>query len=90
MQTATSWVREESNHQGWVREGQCISGLYLSTYPVTGTVLESRVRYGGKVQHTVVLSKELHLPFGSNVRPVGSTVGINEEDITEVFIEDCV
>ena len=74
----------------WVRDGQCIRGLYLSTYPVTGTVLESRVRYGGRIQHTIVLSKELKLPFGSDVRPAGSAVGINEEDVIEVVIEAAV
>lgn len=79
-----------SGWSSWDRSGECISGLYLSTYPVTGVVLESRVRYGGKVQHTVVLSKELKLPFDADVRPAGSTVGINEEDVTGVIIEACV
>jgi hypothetical protein len=27
--------------------------MYLGLWPYTGTVVESRVKYGGKVQHTV-------------------------------------
>ena len=39
----------------WNKEGQQVSGLYLGAYAVSGTVTESRVRYGGTVQHTVKL-----------------------------------
>lgn len=37
----------------WNLEGKRINGLYMGLYPYTGTVLESRVKYGGAVQHTV-------------------------------------
>ena len=37
----------------WNLEGKRINGMYLGLWPYTGTVLESRVKYGGKVQHTV-------------------------------------
>jgi hypothetical protein len=37
----------------WNLEGKRINGMYLGLWPYTGTVVESRVKYGGKVQHTV-------------------------------------
>ena len=39
----------------WNKEGQQVAGLYLGAYAVSGLVTESRVRYGGTVQHTVKL-----------------------------------
>jgi hypothetical protein len=41
----------------WNREGQRVAGMYLKAYAVSGTVTESRVKYGGRVQHTVQLDK---------------------------------
>jgi hypothetical protein len=43
----------------WNKEGQRVSGRYLGTYTVTGVVLESRVKYGGSVQHTVKLDRPI-------------------------------
>jgi hypothetical protein len=37
----------------WNLEGKRINGIYLGLFPYWGTVLESRVKYGGAVQHTV-------------------------------------
>jgi len=37
----------------WNLEGKRIVGIYLGLWPFKGTVLESRVKYGGQVQHTV-------------------------------------
>lgn len=37
----------------WNLEGKRINGIYLGLFPYTGTVTESRVKYGGEVQHTV-------------------------------------
>lgn len=39
----------------WNKEGQRVAGVYLNAYTVSGVVTESRVRYGGTVQHTVKL-----------------------------------
>jgi hypothetical protein len=39
----------------WNKEGQRVSGVYLGAYTVTGVVQSSRVKYGGKVQHRVLL-----------------------------------
>jgi len=39
----------------WSREGQIIEGAYLGSIAYTGIVVESRVMYGGNIQHDVVL-----------------------------------
>jgi hypothetical protein len=36
------------------RKGQWVIAKYLDQAWVTGTVTETRVKYGGKVQHTIV------------------------------------
>jgi hypothetical protein len=41
----------------WNKEGQRVAGVYLGAYAVTGTVINSRVKYGGKVQHQVILDE---------------------------------
>jgi hypothetical protein len=41
----------------WNKEGQRVAGVYLGSYTVSGLVTESRVRYGGSVQHTVKLDE---------------------------------
>ena len=37
----------------WNLEGKRVNGLYLGLFPYSGLVTESRVKYGGEVQHTV-------------------------------------
>ena len=41
----------------WNKEGEHVAGVYLGAYTVTGVVQSSRVKYGGKVQHRVLLDK---------------------------------
>ena len=41
----------------WNLEGKRVFGYYLDEFPVTGVVQQSRVKYGGKLSHTVVLEK---------------------------------
>lgn len=41
----------------WDLTGKKINGLYLGLFPYTGTVVESRVKYGGEVQHKVVVDE---------------------------------
>jgi hypothetical protein len=41
----------------WDLTGRRINGVYLGLWPYTGTVLESRVKYGGSVQHTVLVDE---------------------------------
>lgn len=37
----------------WNLEGKRVNGLYLGLFPYAGLVTNSRVKYGGTVQHTV-------------------------------------
>lgn len=46
----------------WNLEGQTIQFRYLGCYPIlTGEVVESRVKFGGKVQHRVRLNKPIEI-----------------------------
>ena len=48
----------------WDRTGQRVKASYLNQYVISGTVVLSRVKYGGEVQHTVELDAPLKL-FGT-------------------------
>jgi hypothetical protein len=61
----------------WNREGQHVAGIYLNAYVVNGTVTESRVKYGGSVQHTISLDTPMTL-FGISDRTV---LLLDEEDL---------
>lgn len=45
----------------WNREGQVVTGMYLGEHRCQGTVTNSRVKYGGRVQHNVQLVRPLDL-----------------------------
>lgn len=48
----------------WNLEGKHISARYpFGDYSVEGYVESSRVKYGGGVQHTLVLDKLLYMPW---------------------------
>jgi len=49
----------------WDFTGKRVHGVYLDTHPFEGTVVESRVKFGGRVQHTVELDATLNI-FGLN------------------------
>jgi hypothetical protein len=53
----------QEQQMSWNKEGQRVAGVYLNAYTVQGLVTESRVKYGGKVQHTVQLDQPLQI-FG--------------------------
>ena len=53
---------------GWNLEGLTVLGLYLETFPVCGKVTNSRVKYGGEVQHTVVLDNPTKIFNSTRVR----------------------
>ena len=48
----------------WDLEGMKVWGLYMGEFPVSGLVESSRVKYGGVVQHTVVLDNSIKV-YGS-------------------------
>jgi hypothetical protein len=43
----------------WNLVGKRVTGMYLGLFPYCGRVTESRVKYGGTVQHTVLLDDEI-------------------------------
>ena len=45
----------------WDRTDQRVEAVYLKEYKVTGTVVHSRVKYGGIVQHTIELDQPLNI-----------------------------
>ena len=65
---------------GWNKDDSTIKGLYLSEYPVTGKVIESRVTYGGRVSYFVELNEPLYL-FGTH----RDHVIIDENQVTTDF-----
>lgn len=46
---------------GWSLEGMIVWARYLDEFDVCGRVESSRVKYGGEVQHTVVLSVPMNI-----------------------------
>lgn len=49
----------------WSLDGMWIEAKYMGQYPVSGVVESSRVKYGGGVQHTIVLDKPLEMRWRS-------------------------
>lgn len=45
----------------WQREGQRVQGVYLDQFPVIGVVEDSRVAYGGRVKHLVILDEPIEV-----------------------------
>ena len=45
----------------WVREGTRLRAKYLGHTEVEGVVVESRIKYGGMVVHTVEVEKPINL-----------------------------
>lgn len=65
----------------WIKVGHTLIGRYIGIHEVIGVVTESRVKYGGKVQHTLDLLKPLVMPFGET----RTTVLIDEDNV----VQDC-
>lgn len=63
------------------RKGQWIIAKYQDSAWVTGTVMETRVKYGGKVQHSVL--SDLPTYVGDKLREAGSTFLVIEDDVSE-------
>jgi hypothetical protein len=41
----------------WDLEGCRVNGLYMGLFPYSGLIESSRVKYGGEVQHTIVVDE---------------------------------
>lgn len=66
----------------WNLEGQHITGEYLGAYQVAGTVIHSRVKYGGGICHTVALDEPI-VVFGAT----RDRVILDNSDINHVLQE---
>lgn len=67
---------------GWNKDGNTIKAVYLDR-PITGVVLNSRVKYGGQVQYQVKLDEPVYLPWsGGEAR---DTVLVDEGDVIADF-----
>lgn len=63
----------------WNLEGLCVTGMYMGEFPVSGRVVLSRVKYGGGVQHTVVLDEPIQV-----YRAVRDRVLLDHENVVRV------
>ena len=64
----------------WNLEGMRVTGKYLDQFEFTGTVVESRVKYGGKVSNTIVLDSPL-VVFGA----IRDRILMESDQISQVF-----
>ena len=62
---------------GWNKEGSTIKAVYCGVV-FSGVVLESRVKYGGKVQYKVAAAESIYLPFSDTPR---DSVLIDDDEI---------
>jgi hypothetical protein len=63
------------------RKGQWVIAKYLDSAWVTGIVMETRVKYGGKVQHSIISDSPTYI--GEELRESGSTFLVEEGDVSE-------
>ena len=63
------------------RKGQWIIAKYRDSAWVTGIVMETRVKYGGKVQHSILSDSPTYI--GEELREVGDHFLVLESDISE-------
>lgn len=66
----------------WNLEGLSIEAKYLDEFLVSGKVESSRVAYGGKVKHTVVLNEPLVMRWRSE--PAERLI-VDHETVSRVF-----
>lgn len=63
----------------WNLEGEKVKGMYLNQFPVEGLVELSRVQYGGRVCHTVVLERPLQVYGATRERVI-----LAHSDVTQI------
>lgn len=68
------------------RQGQWVIAKYLDSAWVTGIVQETRIKYGGKVQHSIISDSPTYI--GEELRTSGTTFLVEEQDVSEAqFLE---
>lgn len=63
----------------WDLTGKQVTAKYLGQFAITGTVTDSRVKYGGAVQNTIKLDQPITV-YGA----VRDTVLINTDKLTTI------
>jgi hypothetical protein len=58
--------KKEQVMSSWIKDGVRVRARYLGSQPVQGLIVESRVRYGGKVCYTVILDQPTQFPWRSD------------------------
>ena len=66
----------------WDKTGETVTSNYLGEFQVVGVVQASRVKYGGKVQHTVKIKSPITV-YGSD----RSTLLLDEDEVTVISAE---
>ena len=64
----------------WIKDGIRVKAKYLGSESVSGLVVESRVRYGGKVCYTVILDQPVQFRWRSEPT---SMVIVDQAEIVE-------
>lgn len=63
------------------RKGQWVIAKYLDQAWVTGTVMETRVKYGGVIQHSILSDSPTYV--NDQLREVGDHFLVDEKFVTE-------
>jgi len=69
---------------GWNFEGLFVEANYCGDIPVRGTVVHSRVAYGGRVEHHVELEDGINWK-NKIVRPKGDVIIVDNSAVTRVM-----
>lgn len=74
-------VNDGSNYD---RTGQWCIAKYLDSFWITGNITESRVKYGGRIGHTILSDSPTIITMGNKeeLRPAGTVFLVEEQDIT--------
>lgn len=68
------------------RQGQRVIAKYLDSSFVTGVVVESRVKYGGTTQHSILSDSPTVITYNQEIRPIGSIFLVDENQVTHCEI----
>jgi hypothetical protein len=63
------------------RKGQWVIAKYLDQAWVTGTVMETRVKYGGVIQHSILSDSPTYV--NDELREIGDHFLVDEKFVTE-------
>jgi hypothetical protein len=64
-------------------EGQRINGLYLGFLPYSGLVVDSRVKYGGDIQYTVLIDEPIKV-YGE----VRDMILVGKGEVNRILVEE--